>query len=157
MDAGELRDLLNAFAKELNTLSVDAPEGLDEAAEELFETIQVHEHENIFDDTFKKIFIAGAEWRDKQSPKLPSNLDEAAEKYALDNADDSQEYESGYLGFKAGAEWLLQGPAVDGVVHHYASVHYIFTDQKQLSARLKKFAQDEEVKIFIVKAKKEQK
>jgi len=62
--------------------------------------------------------------------------------------------------FIAGAEWQkkqMLKDAVEGVVHHYASVHYIFTDQKQLSARLKKFAQDEEVKIFIVKAKKEQK
>lgn len=39
---------------------------LEEAAEELFETIEIQEHENIFEDTFKKIFIAGAEWQARQ-------------------------------------------------------------------------------------------
>ena len=38
------------------------PQGLDEAAESLFETIELNEHENIFEDTFKKIFKAGAKW-----------------------------------------------------------------------------------------------
>lgn len=41
-------------------------EDLEEAAEDLFETIEIQEHENIFEDTFKKIFIAGAEWQKKQ-------------------------------------------------------------------------------------------
>lgn len=41
-------------------------EDLEKAAEELFETMEIQEHENIFEDTFKKIFLAGAEWQMKQ-------------------------------------------------------------------------------------------
>lgn len=41
-------------------------QGHDEAAEELFETIEINEHENIFDDTFKRIFKAGAKWMAEQ-------------------------------------------------------------------------------------------
>ena len=51
-------------------------------------------------------FKAGAKWREQQNPKLPDNLDEAAEKY---------EHNLGYyecmnqwpsVAFKAGAEWM---------------------------------------------------
>ena len=41
----------------------DSFTSLEEAADDLFETIEIQEHENIFEDTFKKIFIAGAEWQ----------------------------------------------------------------------------------------------
>ena len=57
-------DSLLAF---IDSLPEEKPsEDLEEAAEELFETIEIQEHENIFEDTFKKIFIAGAEWQKKQ-------------------------------------------------------------------------------------------
>ena len=38
------------------------PSNLDEAAEKNFETMEVLEHENIFEETHRKIFKAGAEW-----------------------------------------------------------------------------------------------
>lgn len=38
------------------------PSNLDEAAEKNFETMEVLEHENIFEETHHKIFKAGAEW-----------------------------------------------------------------------------------------------
>ena len=38
------------------------PSGSDEAAEKNFETMEVLEHENIFEETHNKIFKAGAEW-----------------------------------------------------------------------------------------------
>lgn len=62
----ELIDLL-AFIDSLPEEKLS--EDLEEAAEELFETIEVQEHENIFEDTFKKIFIAGVEWQKKQMMK----------------------------------------------------------------------------------------
>ena len=46
------------------------PNDLEEAAKELFETMEIQEHENIFEDTFKKIFLAGAEWQKEQDDKL---------------------------------------------------------------------------------------
>ena len=46
-----------------------ADKSVEEAAEDLFETIEVHEHENIFDDTFNKIFVAAAEWQREQMLK----------------------------------------------------------------------------------------
>lgn len=46
----------------IDSLPEEKPsEDLEVAAENLFETIEIQEHENIFEDTFKKIFIAGAE------------------------------------------------------------------------------------------------
>ena len=53
----------------LDTLSEEPNKSPEEAAEELFETIEIQEHENIFEDTFKKIFIAGAEWKKEQMLK----------------------------------------------------------------------------------------
>ena len=38
------------------------PSNLDEAAEKNFETMEVLEHENIFEETHHKIFKAGVEW-----------------------------------------------------------------------------------------------
>lgn len=38
------------------------PSNIDEAAEKNFETMEVLEHENIFEETHNKIFKAGAEW-----------------------------------------------------------------------------------------------
>lgn len=38
------------------------PSDLDEAVEKNFETMEVLEHENIFEETHRKIFEAGAEW-----------------------------------------------------------------------------------------------
>lgn len=38
------------------------PSNLDEAAEKNFETMEVLEHENIFEETHNKIFKAGVEW-----------------------------------------------------------------------------------------------
>ena len=38
------------------------PSDIDEAAEKNFETMEVLEHENIFEETHNKIFKAGAEW-----------------------------------------------------------------------------------------------
>lgn len=52
------------------------PQGLDEAAEELFETIELNEHENIFEGTFKKIFKAGAEWMAGQGVSIERRVDD---------------------------------------------------------------------------------
>jgi len=46
----------------LERLQPSLPSNLDEAAEENFETMEVLEHENIFEETHRKIFKAGAEW-----------------------------------------------------------------------------------------------
>ena len=54
------------------------------------------------------IFKAGVEWREKQIPKLPDSLDNAADKYirSLDGYPANQEEEMfTYNAFKAGAEW----------------------------------------------------
>ena len=38
---------------------------------------------------------------------------------------------------------------IEGVVHHYASIHYINTNTEQLNARLKQFPEGAEVEIYI--------
>lgn len=52
--------------KILQKAKINLPSDVDEAAEIHFETMEVHEHENIFDDTHNKIFKAGAEWQKSQ-------------------------------------------------------------------------------------------
>ena len=42
-----------------------------------------------------------------------------------------------------------QPEGIEGVVHHYANVHYIVTNQEQLNARLKDFEDGAEVRVFI--------
>lgn len=50
------------------------PSNIDEAAEKNFETMEVLEHENIFEETHNKIFKAGAEWNDRQYHKIEGEL-----------------------------------------------------------------------------------
>ena len=47
---------------------------IDEAAEKNFETMEVLEHENIFEETHNKIFKAGAEWNDRKYHKIEGKL-----------------------------------------------------------------------------------
>lgn len=55
-------DAFSDLLSVIDSLPEEKPsKDLEEAAENLFETIEIQEHENIFEDTFKKIFIAGAE------------------------------------------------------------------------------------------------
>ena len=50
------------------------PSDIDEAAEKNFETMEVLEHENIFEETHNKIFKAGAEWMAGQFQKIEGDL-----------------------------------------------------------------------------------
>ena len=50
------------------------PSNLDEAAEKNFETMEVLEHENIFEETHNKIFKAGAEWMAGQGLTLEGRV-----------------------------------------------------------------------------------
>ena len=68
---------------------------------------------------------AGAEWRDTQIPKLPANLDEAAEDFAeeewdgLHDNDGNALYTQDYIGytFKAGAKWMAeQGVTKEAII-----------------------------------------
>lgn len=57
------------------------PSNLDEAAEMNFETMEVLEHENIFEETHRKIFKAGAEWMAGQGETLEVEVKEDAGGY----------------------------------------------------------------------------
>lgn len=46
---------------------------------------------------------------------------------------------------------MKQENSVDGIVHHYANVHYIITNQEQLNTVLKQFKDGEKVRIIILK------
>ena len=62
------REIVDACASAYKILKEQPslPSNLDEAAEENFETMEVLEHENIFEETHRKIFKAGAEWMARQ-------------------------------------------------------------------------------------------
>lgn len=51
------------------------PSNLDEAAEKNFETMEVLEHENIFEETHRKIFKTGAKWMAGQCYYIPVEID----------------------------------------------------------------------------------
>lgn len=110
--AGYVIDEVYKILDSLN--NTELPEGLEEAAETIalpYEEINnTYEHSNIIEicKTLRlSSFKAGAKWRDAQIPKLPDNLEEAAEKYfysqwsdgSLDIKDDVIE------DFIAGAKW----------------------------------------------------
>lgn len=82
----DISDVLHEIAKEIQP---SLPSNLDEAADCYKDTIKpedVDDYVNcIFYQTFTEYqiadaFKAGAEWREQQIPKLPSNIDEAAQK-----------------------------------------------------------------------------
>ena len=51
-------------------------------------------------------------------------------------------------------EQMMEG-AVEGKVSYYADVHYVITNESQLSARLKQFQDGDKVKIIIFKEEKQ--
>lgn len=62
-DYGGGKGIVEALRMAIEALSQPSlPSNLDEAAEKNFETMEVLEHENIFEETHRKIFKAGAEW-----------------------------------------------------------------------------------------------
>lgn len=62
------REIVDACASAYRMLKEQPslPSDLNEAAEKNFETMEVLEHENIFEETHRKIFKAGAEWMARQ-------------------------------------------------------------------------------------------
>lgn len=131
---------LGRFNRFLDTLAVDAPEGLDEAARlyaiphYMKDIDREHIDEYPYDTGLEAAFKAGAEWRNSQLPKLPDSLDEAAKTYeAYHDVDDSQPYLYTVRGdianaFKVGAEWreaqLSKFPeGLDEIVNSYLTEH----------------------------------
>lgn len=111
-------------------------EDLEEAAEDLFETIEIQEHENIFEDTFKKIFIAGAEWMRKK---------DVEDMYMSDNRHFLKCYEQGKVDMRV----EMMKDTVEGEIGYW--------NQRGLSIRLDQsldklgYDEDTKVKIIIVK------
>ena len=103
-----------------NLSKLSLPSNLDEAAEEFSDGEWDGLHDNdgntlYTEDMIQYAFKAGAEWRDSQIPKLPDNLDGAAEEAAKawrKNPDGSESREIFFLpfvrGFKAGVKWLSE-------------------------------------------------
>lgn len=105
--------------------------GLEEAAEELFETIEIQEHENIFEDTFKKIFIAGAEWMRKK---------DVEDMYLSDNRHFLKCYEQGKVDMKVD---MVEGEIVKDITNMLA------VTAKNINLDGFKFG--DKVKIIIIK------
>lgn len=119
-------DALLGLLNSINTLSEESDKNLEKAAEE-YEKKHIYQRYDgggltpEYDATLAEAFNAGAEWREQQIPKLPDNLDKAAEKFAKENCENYVDEEDGvtYIEealrntFKAGAEWqaerLLKG------------------------------------------------
>jgi len=97
------------ISKFLDTLEEksEKPTNLDDLLDDYFEKLVVPEHQIIFEDTYRK--IATDFYRMGQgSSEKPNNhegLDDAAKNYALNTAEDSEQYSARYLGYKDGAKW----------------------------------------------------
>lgn len=119
----------------INSLPGEKPsEDLEEAAEELFETIEIQEHENIFEDTFKKIFIAGAEWMRKK---------DVEDMYMSDNRHFLKCYEQGKVDMRV----EMMKDAVEGFI--FQSEDYY---PKELVAQYNgELKHGDKVKIIIIK------
>ena len=92
-------------------------DGLDEAAERYtdnpgtYATWTEHYGDFAFVDDIalvEKAFKAGAKWQAEQTPKLPNNLVEAAEKFALSISKDLINTDLADYIFKAGAKWMAE-------------------------------------------------
>ena len=101
----------------IQTLPKDQPQGLDEAVfsyeNNLWEN-EGYKETGYAPQDVADSFKAGATWRDQQIPKLPDNLDKAAEEYKKNHAINSYWLDGEYIEestpinevFKAGAEWM---------------------------------------------------
>ena len=130
LDEAPKKDWFDKYGEEVNAVrgsSHYSEKELDEAAEKysfketnerLMENEISRKNERLFHWQTNKAFKAGAKWRDAQIPKLPDNLDDAAEEYMLitDTKNSHEEYM--IMGaFKAGAKWMAeQGEFLNGVV-----------------------------------------
>ena len=79
-------------------------------------------------------FVAGAKWQEEQDKKEQADLLTIV---ALDTAQRVKEQ--------------LMKDAVDGTVHHCATVHYVSTDDGQLPEKLKQFQDGDKVKVIVIK------
>lgn len=87
------------------------------------------------------------------------DLEVVAAKYELENRQSILSSVDIVDAFIAGAEWQkeqMTKAAVEGVVHHVATVHYIAINQKQLNACLTQFDEGTEV-VITINARKEEK
>ena len=113
----------------LDTLQEQEPQGLDEAAEnwckENCDGFVLRDKTSRYVGDGIDAFKAGAEWRDKQIPKLPDDLEEAANTIPLKLLTENKEsYTFDSTGmrfpkdcFKAGAKWMArQGETKEQVV-----------------------------------------
>lgn len=124
-----------------------SPEDLEEAADEYEKkhTYQLYDGGGFttpeYDATPADAFIAGAEWqKDKDTRDM----------YMSDNRHFNKVYELGKKDMKE----MMMKEAVEGEVRHCATVHYVITNESQLSARLKQFQDGDKVRIIIVKEDK---
>ena len=148
LGAYEKRDRILMVYKDLLTFIDSLPEEklseeLEEAAEELFETIEIQEHENIFEDTFKKIFIAGAEWMRKK---------DVEDMYMSDNRHFLKCYEQGKVDMRV----EMMKDAVEGEVYKFGDTAYVKENNNaDLTKYLSKFDNGDKVKIIVIKQKEQ--
>ena len=93
----ELQEMINAI---VSTPSL--PSNLDEAAEKNFETMEVLEHENIFEETHNRIFKAGAEWMAEQGETREVEVKEDAGGYPYITKIELYDYDKDEPLFKPG-------------------------------------------------------
>lgn len=66
---------LEALDVLLSESQLHLPSDIAEAAEKNFETMEVLEHENIFEETHNKIFKAGVKWMAEQGQTFEAHVD----------------------------------------------------------------------------------
>lgn len=91
----------------------------------------------------------------KQQPDRPSDIEEAAQDYAFNNAEDGGEYTARYLGFIAGAKWdrdkMMNAPQAVGKVFTNSDPMNLYVESDKWNALLGQFENGQRVRIILVK------
>lgn len=105
---GNIIPLRSVLESALEYLEPSLPSNLDEAAEKNFETMEVLEHENIFEETHNRIFKAGAEWMAGQGIVADFEVNKLTVRAWLTAADEDKFQKDIYDSFEAGDKVIVQ-------------------------------------------------
>lgn len=152
-----------------NSKPAETPSNLDELMDDYFENLQVPEHQIIFEDTFRKIAKDFYGYGISEKPNnheecVPEiketgtqGLDDAAKNYALNTAEDSEQYSARYLGYKDGAKWQKEQDDKELSEKIAAAYQLGRSDERKQKEQKPNYAHGEFIDDFPYSAEKENK
>lgn len=142
------RDEANEILSFIDSLPSETSVDLEKAAKNYTDSSEWLIGENL--EHIEAAYIAGANWQKEKDERIYRDFYDARNQGDASFLDLLAYREGHRDGMDEQKEQMMK-EAVCGIVHHYESVHWIVTDQGELSVRLKQFRQDEKVRLVIIK------